>query len=607
MSTAYNEIMNKINLLKKQYPSLSSQADNYIFSALCVKVHFYKNLELLLSENDFADIIVDAQSDGGTDVILSDPNAEGSDLVIGQSKFYKTISKDTVIEAVSKMARFYKEMLAGHFELFNERVSSRFLTLYSDIGEESKIHFVFYTSASKKNIDTVQIEKMFCEQFSDSSMIELSLLFADDILDEISDADSAKQIVQKENIPIDEKNNYLLYGDDAAIVNVSAFSIKQLYAEHGKTLLAHNLRYYVKGKAEKTVDDDISKTIKENPASFWLKNNGITIICDSFEIDGNIVKLRNFSIVNGGQTTYQLHKSKNLDAKHDFWLPCKIIKVIGNTEQEKDNFILEIAHAANSQKAIKPADLIVNAPEQRRFAQAMREVKIFYQTKRGDEIPPKYRVAYLHTKLEEVGKLCLAAIFQEPCKSRNNPSVSYKKDKPYYNLIFNRNQAQVAQICKELLYIDYYFSKKFLPKFKRDNEADLNAENIRPFASISRRTCVAFVALAARYYQGNITDENLTILIQHNYSADLYKKLCDIGDLNTLLPIKLYTDDYDAALSKLFTTFIKNGARIYKTARKYNNKITETNFFKSDKNYYDILEDNWDIFKEEIQKIFSDV
>mgnify|MGYP002623767506 CR=1 FL=1 len=178
--------------------------------------------------------------------------------------------------------------------------------MYSDVGDESKIHFVFYTSAPKKNIDTTQIEKIFREQFPDSSAIELDIFFAEDITDEISDA-------------------------------VFAFSIKKLYAEHGKTLLAHNFRYYVKGKTEKTVDDDISKTIKENPASFRLKNNGITIICDSFDIDGNIVKLRNFSIVNGGQTTYQLHKSKNLDAKHDFWLPCKIIKVIG-----RNNFDLKL-------------------------------------------------------------------------------------------------------------------------------------------------------------------------------------------------------------------------------------------------------------------------
>ena len=597
----YDYIMEKISSLKAQYPTLRLRTDDYVFSALCVKANFYKKPSLILNESDFTDIIVDGQSDGGADILLSDPNSDEYDLVVGQSKFHKTISQDTVINAVLKMAR-------GHYEQFNSLVQSRFLTLYSDVGEESKIHFVFYTSApNKKSIDKAKIEKIFREQFLDSSAIELSLLFADDIVDEIKDAESAKQIVKKGKIFIDETDNYLLYRDNAVIVNASAFSIQQLYIAHGNSLLARNLRYYIKGKNEKRVDNAILKTIKEDPDSFWLKNNGITIICDSFDIDGREVKLRNFSIVNGGQTTHQLKMSKSINADHDLWLPCKIIKILGDSEEEKDNFILEIAEAANTQKAIKPADLIANDPEQLRFKTAMLSIGIFYKNKRGDDVLKKYSSVYLHTELKDVGSLCLAGIFQEPCRSRNNPSVSYDKNKPYYNLIFNRNQAKVAQICKELLYIKYYFSKKFLPKFKHDNENDLNARYILPFASVSRATCIAFVALAARYHQGNIINENLVMLVEQTDPTVLYEKLCDFGNIETLLPIKLYTDAYDVALNKLFTAFIYNGTEIYSETREANSKVTETNFFKDDKNYYKILRIKWRTFKPEIHKIFSEV
>lgn len=85
----------------------------------------------------------------------------------------------------------------------------------------------------------------------------------------------------------------------------------------------------------------------------WFKNNGITIICSSFRLDGKEVKLKDFSIINGGQTTYMIHKSKNVSEELNFYLPCKIIKTIGDTEDDKSNFILEIAKATNSQKAIK--------------------------------------------------------------------------------------------------------------------------------------------------------------------------------------------------------------------------------------------------------------
>lgn len=612
----YDFITTKINALKEKYPSLRARPDDYVFSVLCVKNHFYKNPALDLNEDDFAEIVVDGTRDGGIDILLNDKNYERTDMVIGQSKFYRTISKETVLKAMEKMGQAYKLLKAEHFEQFNSFVKDRFLMLDSEIGEESKIHFVFYTSAPKKySIDTNHLERKFREQFIDSkfidsSAIEVSILFAEDICEEINDAESRRQTVESDKILIDDKDNYLLYGDDeAVIVNASAHSIADLYKTYNTHLLEFNLRHYIKGKgkSEQKVDSAINSTIKNTPASFWFKNNGITITCDDFEIDGREVKLTNFSIVNGGQTTYLIYKNQNLIAEHDFYLPCKIIRNVGDNDQEKIRFSSEIAEAANSQKPIKPADLLANAPEQIRFAKAMRSVGVFYQTKRGEEIPKKYHPAYLHTKLDEVGKLCLAAIFQEPCKSRNNPSSAYKDadneaKNPYYKPIFNGNQIQVAQICKELLYIDNYFPT-FRKKFDDDNEGKPNAEYKKDFAHIARRACVAFVALAGRFYHGNITDENITTLTSEKSDKKvLCEMLRNLGDMNCLLPLKLYTDAYDVALEKLFALFINIGVRTYKRS-----KIPATNFFNADQNYYDILSEDWDILKEDIQKIFADV
>lgn len=50
-------------------------------------------------------------------------------------------------------------MKAGHYEQVNSRVQSRFLKLNAETGEESKIHFVFYTSAkTPKNFDIEDIK-----------------------------------------------------------------------------------------------------------------------------------------------------------------------------------------------------------------------------------------------------------------------------------------------------------------------------------------------------------------------------------------------------------------------------------------------------------------
>lgn len=348
---AYDYIKEKISGLKAQYPSLRSRTDDYVFSALCVKANFYKNPVLVLNESDLADMIVDSPNDGGADILLSDPNSETSDFVIGQSKFCKTISAEEVLNAVRKMADFYNDMTAGHYERFNDNVKSRFRKLYAEIGEESKIHFVFYTSAPKNRINIRRVENKFREMFANTALIEIEIFFAADIEDDIKESLLRKPSVEYGKIRIDEANNYLAYGDSAVIVNVSAFSIKELYDDYNITLLSQNLRYHIKGKAAGfDIDKAIRTTIEKNPKSFWLKNNGITIICDRFEIDGNVIKLWDFSIVNGGQTTYVLHRSKSLDANHDFWLSCKIIKTVGVTEREKNAFSLEIAKAANAKK-----------------------------------------------------------------------------------------------------------------------------------------------------------------------------------------------------------------------------------------------------------------
>lgn len=610
-NSSYETIQRKISSLKATYPSLRIKPDNYVFSALCVKANFYKNPALNLDERDIEEMIVDSQYDGGVDILLTDPNSENSDLVIAQSKFYSIISNEDIINAMTKMAMFYKDMLQGHYEQVNSKVQGRFLSLNSELGEDAKIHFVFYTSALQSGINTKRIEKKFRDQFSDSSKFEVSIYFAKDIEEEIKESESRRPSVEFGKIRIDKTDNYLMYDDNAAIVNVSAFSIKCLYAQHNISLLAKNLRYHIKGK----IDKDIAETIQKDPESFWRKNNGITIICDDFCIDGKEVKLRNFSIVNGGQTTYILHKSQYITESMDLFLPCKIVQVIGENEDEKNNFSLEIAKATNSQKPIKSIDLKANASEQIRFAQNMREVGIFYQTKRGEEVPRSYKEAYLNSSLDEIGKLCLAALFQRPGKSRTKPSLIYAP--LYYDKVFNSDQLQVAKLCRELLYINHYFKNNFLKVFDRESSSMPDANDRISFAHNARTICVAFTALASRCYQGNINNQDLQVIFDIARSesiSDSNRLILDnifanLNGIRYFLPPNTFKqkDIYDAILYRLFTTIINEGIALYSMESRYDPTLTATNFLKKDEKYYDILRTRWFAINNDIQKIFSEV
>ena len=601
----YLYIQSKINSLKSKYEFLRDKPESYIFSALCLRATFYKNLESPLTKATLEDIIVDGTSDGGVDALLIDPISENSDLVICQSKFHQAMKYDDALNALIKMANFYNDMQKGQYETVNKRVSQRFINLNSYIGDESKVIFVLYTSAPQKKIDIDKLQSKFVEQVQDNHNIELVIMFAADIVREMKEAESKRLTVEYGEMLIDCAENFLKYGEEAVIVNVSAFSIKKLYAQYNNNLLAKNLRYHIKGPK---IDQAIKETIENEPELFWMMNNGLTVICDSFIVEEEKVKLTNFSVINGGQTVYVISRNKNINKDNDFYLICKIIRAKGFNEDDKNAYSLRISKAANWQKPIKDIDLKANSPEQVRFARAMREAGIFYQTKRGETIPKEYTTQYLNTDLAEVGKLGLSAIFQLPGTARNKPSALYSDEFDFYNVIFNRNQTQIASICRELLYVNYYFEKVFIKRYNKENESISGANDLITFANNARTTCIAFVAFAARYNQGNITDEKIYRLTKAKTQRDTFDIFEDLGNIQHLFPETIFSqkDKYNALLENLFSLIISTGINMYTAVKFVDSTVTATNFLKTDTNYHTILCSQWPYIKTKINYIFAE-
>lgn len=608
INECYDYIQSKISYFKECYQSLRKASDDYAFSALCIKSDYYKNPSLNFDDHMVEEMMVDGSGDGGVDAIFMDPNSSDSDLVLAQSKFHQDISYEEIVNAISKMVAFYNDMKEGNFGDVRDRVVRRFLNCNADVGEESKVVFVLYISAPKNRIRSTRYEAAFQKLVKEPNKFALRVLFDEDIKEAIKEAESRRPDVESGKLTIDAADNYLMYGDEEAIiVNVSAFCIKQLYGTHTLTLLSKNLRYHISGAP---IDRAIKESITKNPDDFWFKNNGITIICEDFEISGKEVKLQHFSIVNGGQTTYNLYRSKDLVRDNDFYLPCKIIKVRGDNEDQKGLFVLEIAKATNSQKAIKAIDLKANSPEQIRFARAMREVGVYYQTKRGEKIPDEYKSeGYKNTDLAEVGKLCLAAIFQLPGTSRNKPSTLYNPE--YYEPIFSRNERKIAKLVKQLLYMDYYYRNGFLDDFDENYKSNPNANSYIPLAHNARTICVAFAAFASRYCSGNLDDLKVKKMFDNmgedSYSKYLYDIFVDIDSVDAFFPESLFTnkDEFDKVLYKLYEAIIRTGLKCYTTASASDKSLNETNYLKRDANYFGMIKFEWDDLIEKVQAIFN--
>lgn len=121
----YNYIKSKINQMKEIDPDLRYKIDDFVFSVLSAKSTFYKDPLLTFP----IEAIVDGTNDGGVDALLTDPNSDTSDLVLIQSKYYQKITYEDVSNAVTKLVRFYNDMINGDYGTIQQKVIKKVFKL----------------------------------------------------------------------------------------------------------------------------------------------------------------------------------------------------------------------------------------------------------------------------------------------------------------------------------------------------------------------------------------------------------------------------------------------------------------------------------------------
>lgn len=567
-----------IYFFKEKYPYFKSYEDYHIFTLLCIKYFFYNDNGLPFDEYFIKDYLTDSPNDGGIDAVFNDPNSDDNDIIIIQSKYYNKspLNINDIISDLIKMKTTLTNFKNNKFTLYNDRV----ITAYQNAKNQTSIEnfrIYFFTSYQPKNKrERNKIERKAREVFND-----FEIYFKSDIEDQIELCDSGKLFVEQDNLSIDEKDNYLKY-KNSVIVNISAISLQNLQHRRRNSLLGMNLRYYVR---QKLVDVGIEKTIQNDPENFWYKNNGIIIICDNYIIDGTIIHLYNFSIINGGQTTNRIGQ---LDIDQDFYLQCKIIKVAGTSINEKDHFIHSIAEASNAQKPIKKSDLKANTPEQLRLKERLAKKGIYYITKKGDKAPKQYTEPYQITKLDKVGKLCLASVLQMPGTARSNSAKMFNDE--YYFSIFG-TQAKEG-IIADVLKIDYYYSLFLKTEIKNKG---YDEKTVLPMIKNGRTFQLACITFLCKIKYNVFSYKEINNLI--NNTDELKKVIRQTNEMTFLIKNKL--DNEPQIFFSIFD-FIGEEVLGYcfenalEKAEEKHQSIIPSNYLKSDINYYkDILKRLW--------------
>ncbi len=163
----------------------------------------------------------------------------------------------------------------------------------------------------------------------------------------------------------DERNGIKSY-----LTIMPAIVLAQIYSKYKVRLIDKNVRNFLGGKIK--VNSEMARTIAETPELFFSYNNGISStaaeVSIQFDESGRkyISTIRNWHIVNGGQTTstiYNALKKKGMEENlQKAFVSVKVSEVPYSVEQKIKNLVGDIAKYANSQTKIKDSDLSANAP-----------------------------------------------------------------------------------------------------------------------------------------------------------------------------------------------------------------------------------------------------
>jgi hypothetical protein len=146
---------------------------------------------------------------------------------------------------------------------------------------------------------------------------------------------------------------------------VPGLALATLYKNYGTRLLESNVRAFLQQTG--TVNKGIRDTIKEEPHMFLPYNNGLATTAMDVRtemVDGKqyITAVKDFQIVNGGQTTASLfHTMKKHKADlSDVFVQMKLTVI--KDEDKKNAIVPYISRYANSQNKVSELDLTSNNP-----------------------------------------------------------------------------------------------------------------------------------------------------------------------------------------------------------------------------------------------------
>ncbi|NFM45372.1 hypothetical protein FDB72_04300 [Clostridium botulinum] len=152
---------------------------------------------------------------------------------------------------------------------------------------------------------------------------------------------------------------------DCYIGVISGYHLASIYKDEGQRLIEKNVRSFLQATGK--INKGLKETLIKEPEMFMAYNNGISTIAEELIVDEQnsnekvitIKELRNWQIVNGGQTTASIYNAlQNKVSLKNVTVQMKLTVI--KDRNKADEIISNISKYANSQNKINMSDFSAN-------------------------------------------------------------------------------------------------------------------------------------------------------------------------------------------------------------------------------------------------------
>jgi len=429
-------------------------------------------------DTDEIDDSIFSSKDGGIDIILNDRNQNHSYVI--QAKYTERHVKTEDIDGF-----FAKQAIYTSDNFLQEREISQ-------TSREAIQEYIYQMENGWQTTwifaTTGKIPQRYeaGDQQSANDMINFKIWNSDELRKIYNQTMSQEQSIPDEvNFDIPQKR-YIEFDDPrkTLIAVVKGNKIRDLYAQYKNALLAYNIRDFL---GDKQKNKDIIETAKSNDKApdFFYFNNGISAICNTFQINDNKVCAKKFQIINGGQTVGSLFKAGNCDSVN-----VLLRLTEGESESTEKGFNADVIRYNNTQNIIKTSDFRANDNIQNdirhKFLKLKHNIwdnkKVDYRPKRGGKAVGK---GFKRLELEKLGKIRFAYL-HSPYICVESLNLLWDVD-VHYKKAFGNPDGQWSrdEFCETVLILVFF--DKIDNKIKElKSKAKMKNENPSDFDYLSR-------------------------------------------------------------------------------------------------------------------------